>query len=972
MPSVQEIRELIQKVGIGPEDESFLPRLVRLIEGKRGWRSRLEELIARPHAALSARIESGGLQLGASAKSRLRGHELAQILIDAHGELDLDALSGAISALQANLFSLASDGVYDAERQRHLLKILLLLRDDPRLMRRLKAITPPLGNTLADEFIRATLELPASSKIDKACVRRAVLSASLTYLRQNVGSCFATAPAILIHTEQPAAFLEDMDALLSTGQLKRTFGGVEHVVPLCHSSGLGDLLRPFLLEKEYPLLPSCYGLQKGCIAAGLILPGLQERERRSALLPLLRRAITHLRHQRITITNARELFKTLLLLEGDLTEEDVAHERDLEPRKEIETYHKRLNAAMQAFKGVTDNPLLKAWEFSLASFSDVKANLSRWNLYSSLGLQADETGGIGEVITDSLQVRLDTANRAAEELRTHYESEWGGLKFLEARLRSVSEDEARWLRTEYNAKVGSLRSLEIEYNEAQETAHLLARLFPRMAELYNTLFLDYFQEVYDPEMADITPSAYDDSPAGFRLLFKHGRTNPALWTLIHTPSEFIDALAEFFIAAERSLLAEPDLQPLSNTIGTLTTAIINHIRTATFLETALQRMGRAHGSAPTSNPLVNLTRIEKKPWAYISGGTMTTLVSIYFHREEKPTLRERCVESPTDLLIFLLDTMKELPAATTDPYLSDPTRSMLIQSPTHGFLFKPGLSPFKEGWLDRGNTSTWIRERLVYPSQTLLDEIEIDEPSFQAILHHLSLTLPHALRDSLIHLPRRLIRGSMPPQEVRKTLLSLFESHHFWRNASNTLLPSSAIDSALYSLIPFVPQNSLRRETFSILEHLLREEPKILHLAMEAFDLAAGQRRSHLPLSSLALQRLIHSLYLLASGRLSSPRDIQWEIRALLRRKKLALPAPLLFADTNWAKEYFAFIVNPSDATLGLWRTDYLGLAATPMDEWRQWLSGPQTIPWAVYVNPSEYVATDQRGAPPPLGAQLV
>ena len=51
---------------------------------------------------------------------------------------------------------------------------------------------------------------------------------------------------------------------------------------------------------------------------------------------------------------------------------------------------------------------------------------------------------------------------------------------------------------------------------------------------------EYFQEVYDADMhEDVEGSLYDDSPAGFRLLYKHGRRNPGTWTLIHTPESIL-------------------------------------------------------------------------------------------------------------------------------------------------------------------------------------------------------------------------------------------------------------------------------------------------------------------------------------------------------------------------------------------------------------------------------------------------
>ncbi len=52
----------------------------------------------------------------------------------------------------------------------------------------------------------------------------AILSALLCPLRQSVGSCFATAPAILVHEEQLELFLDDMQQLLYKGHSDSCFG----------------------------------------------------------------------------------------------------------------------------------------------------------------------------------------------------------------------------------------------------------------------------------------------------------------------------------------------------------------------------------------------------------------------------------------------------------------------------------------------------------------------------------------------------------------------------------------------------------------------------------------------------------------------------------------------------------------------------------------------------------------------------
>ena len=99
------------------------------------------------------------------------------------------------------------------------------------------------------------------------------LIAWLTYLRQNVGSCFATAPAIVVSEEQPELFFKDLSELFGTGRLKRTFGGVEYSVPFSASWGAGDLRRLIVVQRG-PLAEKQKSWHSPGILAGLEASGV--------------------------------------------------------------------------------------------------------------------------------------------------------------------------------------------------------------------------------------------------------------------------------------------------------------------------------------------------------------------------------------------------------------------------------------------------------------------------------------------------------------------------------------------------------------------------------------------------------------------------------------------------------------------------------------------------------------------------
>ena len=180
--------------------------------------------------------------------SRFRGFRRAQIiacsLIDEKGEFQQTILHQWIELLEAEGYLIYPDGFNDGDLTDHYLAILKKLRDETALIKALRRFQKPLCNGWAEELVRHSLGIYQTTVLTEAHIRIAALSALLVPLRQSVGSCFATAPAIFIQREQPLNLLEDLIQLLNTGKLKRIFSGVEYSVPLSPSTGVGDLRKP--------------------------------------------------------------------------------------------------------------------------------------------------------------------------------------------------------------------------------------------------------------------------------------------------------------------------------------------------------------------------------------------------------------------------------------------------------------------------------------------------------------------------------------------------------------------------------------------------------------------------------------------------------------------------------------------------------------------------------------------------------
>lgn len=936
---------------------------------------------AEEYDGLSKRIDATPIQESCSVRNVLRTRRIANLLINDKGELNLVFIPRLIEHLKQHLYSLGPERHHDAKRQEHLLHVLTLLYENKELQRVLKNIDKPHSHKNAEQIVRDTLLLPSNTVVTDAHTRRAVLSAWLCMLRQNVGSCFATAPAILVQKEQPEQFLKDIAELFNTGRLQRTFGGVEYSIPLSLSWGAGDLKRPFFLPLgerfEKSEVWRSPGFEAAFAAVGLIDLDAPSEERLEAVKKLILAGVQTIEwNQPHMLISSEEIIRKALLKHLNLTEKDI-QDYENRPQGMIHTsllmqpvsvktaaggkgqqsalFLTQIEQAMTAFKGLASNALLKAWEFSLASFSETKAQFTRWNLYSSLGLGANEQGGIGACLYEVISRKLEQANRRVEEFQAEYETVYHQLKMMEARVRSVSsEKEATWLKAEYQSKRNEFYTLEEMRDKIHYKAQRLANLFDLLINQYYELFTRYFQEVYDADMQDVTTGPYDDSPAGFRLLYKHGRSNTSQWTLIKTPNQFVDSLASFFTAIETELSSSEQFQGLQTELSEITTAVVSHVRTQEFLETAFHRMAAAHRVPAIKNPLENLDKIDKKPWAYTSGGGMDTLINCYYKLDHMPAIASRWVESPTELLVFIIDTIKQLPQKVRDELVSDHMKLMLMQSPTHAFLLKPGEKVFQCSWKNDMFTYTWVRDHLIAPRKKMLANIELNEQQIHHLVQKLRLKVPENYQHYFLKIFGNIF-GSMSPFEFRNHIVQGIDRDRGLKPIRGSILTDDEIDGLLFHLLPLFPKSELRERLDNLYSAttVISEEKR--ETLLQVFDLC--QRATlETVIDAAMLQDIAKGLICLAFGETSSPIDYHTEIATAARKLGYALQIPIIFADTNWVKEDFGFVVNPGTGNLELWRCDPLGQTGFPMSSWEQWLDGSRKdITWGVYTKPYEY-----------------
>jgi hypothetical protein len=532
---------------------------------------------------------------------------------------------------------------------------------DPLFKKKIVKFSLPLYCHKAEDLIRATLSLPSGAVITDKDVQRAVICACLVPLRQTIGSCFATAPAIVIQKKRLDFLIDDLYDLLTTGQLKRVVEGREYTVPLSLNSNTCHLDKP--IGAQYHSSP-------GIIAAFTLANKPIPKD-----LPSM---------------SVKTLFT-----------------QQIPPEK--------LERALNLFTNMTETALLKAWEFTLASFSDIKMEFSQWNLSWGLGLNPEEAGGIGEALYENINEKLQKTNQKIEEAHKDVIVAHEQLKSSETLLRQAnSTEQARQLQGEWKARLYHFQCCEDIEKKLQNEAKIYVDLFSFLLQQYTTLLQQYFQEIYDPQMADIFIESYEDLSAGFRLIYNHGRKDSTLWTAIYRQEEFINSLVEFFTVTERFLQDFYNNPIEKKNIETQVTGIIQHVRSSEFIQSALSRAAA----------------LNRTPWSYLSGGRMDDLIPIYFRSPTTIKKESQSIADELNLFIFLIDVLKTV---------SFKDILLLIQSPTHAFSLTPDTFPFREAWESNTFTYTWIRDNFLEPGKEFYEAMVISPNEQLELLRRLGL-----------------------------------------------------------------------------------------------------------------------------------------------------------------------------------------------------------------------------------------
>jgi hypothetical protein len=690
-------------------------------------------------------------------RARRLGVKFANLLIDEKGDLNSAHLLELNRQLLEAGYILGPNREADALLYEHIKNCLNRLIEEKEIWAFFRKFSPPLCHKQAEEIIRETLWPEAIRSIQVSHIRRAVMAAWFTPLRQSTGSCFATAPAILIQKQHPLRFLKDLYDLLSTGQLKRTIGGKEYSVALSLNAGNGDL------HKKGAFCPGLkFALESVEIHPSLEIQG-KVRELSSFTMEKVLRLLL-MQHLGVTeedITDEEHLSR-LQMTPLLARQTAVYYQKPTERAQKVTDWKKKFTKACTSFRTFTECTLLRSWEYTLASLSDVKTEFTRWNLYISLGIHPEQSPGIGSFLYDKINSQLSICSRQIEELGQEYEQATSAMRALEQMAESaLSESRRNQLKSEWMSHNLSLSSIVEKRSELVAKADRLVGLFPSLIQQYDAKLQEAFQELYDPSLIDEETDSYDDRFAGFRLVYKHGRVDASQWTAIYSGEQYIECLRDFFSNVERELLIPEEIE--RDFITELTTALVQFIQQPQFLASAKAR---------------SKEKGRKSPWDYLSGGTLQTLLMNYGQRDRSFTEFSTVPHSAEELLSFLMGIEKK--------------EILLMHSPTHAFIFYPGKD---------------IKSNLPKMNQVL------DEERQEHILHQVSRRIPEEEKALFIH----LFRQKEKARTLAQLRAHLLESAQFKRK-------EEIIDSVLYENIPLFSRAEAQSAVEQILRTLGRNE----------------------------------------------------------------------------------------------------------------------------------------------------
>ncbi len=885
-------------------------------------------------------------------KNTQTSRDLANILILDNGDLDKKTLENCITFLEKNLFSIQENCEYENLYRQHILFVLKKLFEDKNFSRQLNKIFVPI-QTHIQKLILNTLLLSKNTILSLAHVKKAVLSALFTYLRQDIGSCFATAPAILIQQKYPEKMLKDLDDLISSGSLSRIVNKKVLTIPINLLNSLGSLNTPILIKNlgNNPIYSLANDPSLQIVFFKINFINQQTADPLKECLKLLDiSSIQNICKNPDNYITAHEIITLSLAEYYNFPIKKINNFKldDLN-KKEKNEYFSNLFLAKETFIHINHNALLKSWELSLASLAEAEANFSKQHLAIALGINDfQDPFSIANTLNQVIEKEILTTNQDIEEAESKYNNLKGQINYIDTRLKHpINKQDSENLIAEFRLRRQELNRILSEWNEYQDKQKCLQTLSKFIINYYFDIFTNYFQALYDPEIVIINKNFYEDKLAGFRIFYTHGRKNVGTWTPLYSEDEFISALSNFFSITEIDLKEKNFSKKLDKEIEHCVREILSSIRKHDFLLGAFQRIASFYNEPLPKNPIDNSFMIKYKPWVYASGGSPNSFLKAYFQLEENPTTSLKQAESPQELLAFFADSIKDLPSITKNNYLNQNKAFFLTSSPTHLFLTDPSNKMFRKCWDNDWYSYTWIRDIWETQQKNFLSKTLLSQGAISRLLEEVQQELIGNFHYKQIFNEFFQDFNLNIPEFYKKTLKCFHEN-----KISTSKRIEQDLASLLFNLVPLTREQQLK-DNINNISQILSYTSKISYEKFQNFIEQLIPKFSFI--TSKELLTLYKVLTIKASNSIYFDEDFHYRIINAMRELSLLFPAPLILGDSNWEIEYayLGFIVHPGTQEIDFWRFSPEGSSGRPMPNWKKFFN--EKFHWTFFYDPKYY-----------------
>jgi hypothetical protein len=174
-----------------------------------------------------------------------------------------------------------------------------------------------------------------------------------------------------------------------------------------------------------------------------------------------------------------------------------------------------------------------------------------------LGLDPKEPGGLGDALWKQFEKNFESLKESYQKKFQDIRDHESALQGAQMRLKSAyREEDIRRVQAEMQMENMRLDMLELDAQEMKKKLVDIQEGSKLFFEELDYALTGEFYEVYDPQIKGEEKENFQDSEAGFRLVWKNGLKNITQHTRINDLETYLFAIKEFFVDFERQMVVD--------------------------------------------------------------------------------------------------------------------------------------------------------------------------------------------------------------------------------------------------------------------------------------------------------------------------------------------------------------------------------------------------------------------------------